>query len=107
MYTPRDAQEEKILEEVKMVIDPDLRVSLYDLGLIYDIKQEDGIARVRMTLTSMGCPASGMLKEQIVDACLRTEGVETADVQIVWSPPWDPRTMATENGKDALGIFDF
>ena len=107
MYTPRNDSEAKVLAEIKTVMDPDLSVSLYDLGLIYEMDVKDSFVDVKMTLTSMGCPAGSMLQEQIADSCRRVDGIEKVNVDIVWIPHWDPKTMATENGKDALGIFDF
>jgi metal-sulfur cluster biosynthetic enzyme len=99
--------EKKIFEEVSKVEDPELNIALTELGLVYDIRaEEDGNAKIKMTLTSMGCPAGPYLKAEVTSAALRVEGVSEAEVEIVWTPKWDPRVMATEDAKMLLGIFD-
>ena len=101
----RNAIEKEVYEAIKEVEDPELYISILELGLIYDIKVEDSIANIKMTFTSMACPAGPQLKEEVYLACLRTEGVKEAKVEIVWNPPWDPKVMASEDAKMALGIY--
>ena len=88
------------------VEDPDLQMSLVELGLIYEVNlDENAFAHIKMTLTSMACPMGPMLKNSIEEAAKSAEGVSDAKVDIVWSPPWDPREMATEEAQMTLGIF--
>jgi metal-sulfur cluster biosynthetic enzyme len=84
--------------------DPEMPISIVDLGLIYGVSVEDGGARVDMTLTYSGCPAREMLTEQVEDAAAAVEGVDDAELRLVWSPEWTIE-MVTEQGKDDLREF--
>ncbi|GIX42742.1 MAG: hypothetical protein KatS3mg129_2475 [Leptospiraceae bacterium] len=95
----------KLWEEVKKVYDPEIGFSIVDLGLVYDIWTEGNKAFVKMTLTSMGCPAGPYLEHEVKEACKRVNGIEDAIVEITFSPPWDPREMASEEVKMMLGIY--
>jgi metal-sulfur cluster biosynthetic enzyme len=98
--------EENVLEALKDVIDPELAINIVDLGLIYNVEIEDKSVRVKMTLTSPGCPVGPMLQAMAEGAVRRTfPEVESAKAEIVWIPPWDPYTMASEEAKDMLGIW--
>ncbi|MEE8488418.1 MAG: metal-sulfur cluster assembly factor [Gemmatimonadota bacterium] len=81
---------EQVREALKGVIDPELGLNIVDLGLIYDVEVEDGLATVTMTLTSPGCPAGGMIMSSAQEAARGTEGVNDADVRLVWKPFWTP-----------------
>ncbi len=99
------ALKDTVLEAVGKVIDPELMMSLKDLGLIYGIKEENGKVTITMTLTTPACPLGPMLVNQVKQAALRVEGVKEAEVKLVFSPKWDPRKMASSKAKLALGIF--
>lgn len=101
----KNATPEILLDWLRTVEDPELFMSLVDLGLIYSIHIEDGNVNVKMTLTSPGCPSAGYLVEQIKERALEYPGVKTADVVIVFEPKWDPRTMASDEVKDRMGIW--
>jgi metal-sulfur cluster biosynthetic enzyme len=93
------------LTEVK---DPELNLGILDLGLVYDISVEGDASEhvnVVMTLTSPMCPVGPMFKKSVEDHVLAIDGVKTATVDITFSPPWDPATMASEDVKAALGIW--
>ena len=105
MIEAKTEQEKAVLNEIKRVEDPDLGLSLYELGLIYAIEIEDNIAHIKMTLTSMACPAANRLKEEIEQSAKNADGIRDASVEIVWVPKWDPRTMASEDAQFHLGIF--
>jgi metal-sulfur cluster biosynthetic enzyme len=81
---------ELVREALKLVIDPELGLNIVDLGLIYDVEVEDGLATVTMTLTSPGCPAGGMIMASAQEAARGTDGVDEADVRLVWKPFWSP-----------------
>lgn len=98
---PDDAH---LLEALKEVVDPELFVNVVDLGLIYEINQEDGKVSVDMTMTSPACPAGPQLMQQAKAALERVEGVDEAEIKIVMSPPWTPERM-TDEARDQLGIF--
>lgn len=97
---------EEILEVTRTVEDPELRMSITDLGLIYGIEVDDeGMVTVDMTLTSPACPVGPMLQGQIYQVIMEMDGVQDVEVNLVWDPPWDPKTMASEDVKMMLGIW--
>ena len=98
---------DEVMQALKPIQDPELSVSIVDLGLIYDvIFQNDGKKiLVEMTLTSPGCPVGPQLMAAVHTKAASLEGVEDAEVKLVWTPKWDPKTMASEEAKDQLGIF--
>jgi metal-sulfur cluster biosynthetic enzyme len=97
--------EEELMEKLRDVIDPELGLSVVDLGLIYEVAFDEGDVLVKMTLTSPGCPLGPIIRGEAYAKLKELPGVKDVDVQIVWSPPWDPRTMASEDVKMALGIW--
>ncbi|MFN8658592.1 MAG: iron-sulfur cluster assembly protein [Candidatus Obscuribacterales bacterium] len=99
-------QEDVVREHLKSIVDPELGVNIVDLGLIYgvDIKDEGKVV-VRMTLTSPACPLGAVIQGQVHQALVKLPWVKEPEVQLVWSPRWDPRTMATEDVKMELGII--
>ncbi len=96
---------DQIREKLREVTDPEISLSIVDLGLVYDLSFEDGEVLVTMTLTSPGCPLGPVIRGEVWAKLRELPGVKDVDVQIVWSPPWDPRTMASEDVKMALGIW--
>jgi len=88
-----------VLEALKNCYDPEIPVNIVDLGLIYDLKIEGGDVYVKMTLTAQGCPAHAFLKEQVESELLKVPGVEHAEVEVVWDPPWTPDRMSEEARK--------
>ena len=95
-----------MMERLQGVEDPELRISIVDLGLIYDVKVNDeGTAKVTMTLTSPGCPLGPVIGSQVYAALIDLPGVEDVDVDITFKPPWDPRTMASEDVRMQLGLW--
>ena len=99
---------DQIREALVVVMDPELNLGILDLGLIYDISVEGDngeYATVMMTLTSPMCPVGPMFKKSVEDHVLAVEGVKTANVEITFTPPWDPKTMASDDVKVLLGIW--
>jgi metal-sulfur cluster biosynthetic enzyme len=99
--------EDIVREALKGVIDPEIRLSVADLGLIYgvDLDNDGRNVSVRMTLTTPACPYGPQLVNDVRQTVANLPGVDTAEVRVVWDPPWDPRTMATDEIKDKLGIW--
>jgi len=98
--------DDEIREVLRTVEDPELRMSILELGLIYGFEiDEDGLVTVNLTLTSPACPVGPMLQGMIFHKLTQLPGVEDVEVNLVWNPPWDPRTMASEDVKMALGIW--
>lgn len=99
--------EEQIREILKTVVDPEIHLDIVNLGLIYGIEknEEKSSVNVRMTLTSPGCPYGPEIQKQTHQAVAALPEVKEVNVEITFSPPWDPRTMASDDAKDTLGIF--
>lgn len=97
---------EEIIEAIRPVEDPDLGMSLVEMGLIYDVAiDKENSINIKMTLSSPACPIGPQLMTD-VDMAVRTlDGVSQVNVELVWDPPWDPETMAADSVKDALGIW--
>jgi len=93
-----------LLDSLKQVVDPELMINIVDLGLVYDIEQQERTVKVKMTLTSPACPAGPQIITQAKMALEQLEDVETAEIQLVMSPPWSPERMS-DDARDQLGIF--
>ena len=87
---------EKIIENIKKVFDPEIPVNIYELGLIYDIKIDDGDVEVIMTLTSPFCPVAGSLPKEVAARVSEVDGVKKANVELVFEPPWTMDLMSNE-----------
>ncbi len=98
-------QEDVVREHLKTIYDPELGISIIDLGLVYGIDIKDGDVTVRMTLTSPACPLGGVIQAQVHQALTKIPWVKNPSVQLVWSPRWDPTTMCSEDAKMELGIL--
>ena len=96
---------EEMREKLSEVQDPEINMSIVELGLVYDITIDEGVVNVTMTLTSPGCPLGPIIRGEVYAKMKEFPVVKDVDVQIVWNPPWDPRTMASEDVKMALGIW--
>ena len=99
---------EEVRTTLKDVLDPELHLSVVDLGLIYDVTVEGASSEhvtVTMTLTSPMCPVGPQFRKEVLDRVESIDGVKSAKVDITFSPPWDPREMASEDVKMMLGIW--
>ena len=95
---------EQIRDALRLVIDPELGYNIVDLGLVYAVAVEDGgVARITMTTTTRGCPATDYLKNGARDATWSVPTVEFVDVALTYDPPWIP-DMMTPEAKQHLGI---
>jgi metal-sulfur cluster biosynthetic enzyme len=100
--------QEEVREALKEVEDPELHMGIIDLGLIYGVDvagDENEDVKVTMTLTSPMCPVGPMFKAAVESKVLSLDGVKKAEVEITFTPPWDPRTMASDDAKVQLGIW--
>lgn len=99
--------QEQVLEALKVVKDPEIPVNVVDLGLVYEVEiMEGGKVEIAMTLTSVGCPVQDLIRADAEMAVGRLDGVESVNVEFVWSPPWGPDKM-TEDGKRQMRMFGF
>lgn len=101
----RAPTEEEMMQRLAAVEDPELRMSIVDLGLVYGAEYADGKVTVTMTLTSPGCPLGGLIESQAYHVLKALPGVEDVEVKITFTPRWDPRTMASDDVKMMLGIY--
>lgn len=97
---------EQIIEAIRPVQDPEIRIGVIDLGLVYDIATSDeGVVTVKMTLTTPACPYGEMLLSMVHREIEQLDGVTKVEVVLVWDPPWDPKEMCSDLAKDLLGIW--
>ena len=97
---------EEVFEVLKPIQDPEIRIGIVDLGLVYDANiEDDGKVQVKMTLTTPACPYGEMLIAMVNRAVEDMDNVKEVEVQLVWEPVWDPVTMASDTAKDLLGIW--
>lgn len=102
---PAPLDPEVIREALKGVVDPEIGIDIVNLGLIYNVDVNGRDIKVEMTLTGPGCPVGPMLQSQVYGICASQPGAANVRVDLVWTPPWDPRQMASEEAKDVLGIW--
>ena len=97
----------ELLEWLRPVEDPEMFISIVDLGLVYEANliNEGKNAEVRMTLTSPHCPVADVFVNNVKTRLLEYPGVQEAAVQLVFEPKWDPKVMASDEVKDRLGIW--
>jgi len=90
-------KENRIIDQLKMVYDPEIPVNVYDLGLIYDcqILTDDHI-EILMTLTSPSCAMAGMIVDEVKERVQELDFVKEASVELTWDPPWDKVLMSDE-----------
>lgn len=102
---PGGALYDGIIDALKEIYDPEIPVNIYDLGLIYGVEvTEGGHAVVTMTLTTPHCPVAESMPGEVELRVSAVPGIATADVNLIWDPPWDPQKMSDE-AKLELGML--
>jgi metal-sulfur cluster biosynthetic enzyme len=98
---------EVVRDALQPIKDPELQFSLVELGLIraIDISPDGSTVKVTMTLTTPFCPEGPFMVEAVKFALKELPGVKQSDVELVWTPPWDPKKDASEDVKAELGIW--
>ncbi|MCP3893825.1 MULTISPECIES: iron-sulfur cluster assembly protein [Bacteroides] len=97
--------EEKIVEMLKTVFDPEIPVNVYDLGLIYNIDLSDnGEVTIEMTLTAPNCPAADFIMEDVRQRVDSIDGITSTTINLVFEPEWD-KDMMSEEAKLELGFL--
>ena len=95
---------EIIRQKLTEVLDPELGVSIVDLGLIYNVEIDNhGVCLITMTLTTIGCPLFGQIQKEIEDKVMEVEEVEEVTIDLTFDPPWTPDKMS-ESAKIDLGL---
>ena len=96
--------EERIVDVLKTVYDPEIPVNIWDLGMIYKIDvKDDGNVEVDMTFTAPNCPAADFILEDVRTKVESVEGVSSADINLVFEPAWD-QSMMSEEARVELGF---
>lgn len=96
--------EDSVRNQLTKVLDPELGVSIVDLGLIYGISvSADGSCTITMTLTTIGCPLFGQIQKEIEDRVMELEQIEDVKIDLTFDPPWNAEKM-TEEARIQLGL---
>jgi len=95
---------EQVYDALRECYDPEIPINIVDLGLVYDVAIDDDHVNVVMTLTARGCPAHTFISESVRRRVAQVPGVKSANVQVVWDPPWDISRIS-EAGKKRLGLL--
>jgi phenylacetate-CoA oxygenase PaaJ subunit len=93
--------EERVWLALAQVEDPEMPITIVDLGLVYGVTVEGGRVQVNLTFTAMGCPATDLLVADIRERLLAEPGVEAVDINVVWNPPWTSARLSAA-GREAL-----
>ena len=102
---PESTLRERVEAVLHTIHDPEIPVNIYELGLIYDLDvSENGVVEIKMTLTAPNCPAAGMLPAEVEAKVCAVDGVTSANVELVWDPPWDKSRMS-EAARLELGFM--
>ena len=96
---------EQVIDCIRTVVDPEIPVNLYDLGLIYEIMINDyNDIKIKMTLTNPNCPVAGTMPESVGKSIEKLSNLNSIEVSLVWEPKWN-KDMMSEEAKLALDIF--
>ena len=99
------ALEQAIVDMLKTIYDPEIPVDVYELGLIYEVRINDGgDVKIDMTLTSPNCPVAESMPQEIKEKVESVEGVNAVEIEIVFDPPWD-KDMMSEEARLELGLM--
>jgi metal-sulfur cluster biosynthetic enzyme len=101
---PAEEREGPLWDALREVMDPEIPISLVDLGLIYDIRQDGGQVEVDLTFTATACPCMAFIHFDIQDRLLREPGVDAVEVNEVWTPAWT-KARITPEGRETLRTF--
>lgn len=101
-----DALNDKVVDALRTVHDPELPVNVYDLGLIYALDIDDATVRVTMTLTAPNCPVADQIVEDVRKSVSAVEGVSDTRVELVFDPPWSTEKMSDDGRLElqAMGV---
>jgi len=105
--TPEEKKhlEDRVIDVLKSIYDPEIPVDVYELGLIYEVNvQENSHVDIKMTLTSPSCPVAESMPNEVEQKVGQTQGVSSAKVELTFEPPWD-RSMMSEAAQLELGFM--
>jgi phenylacetate-CoA oxygenase PaaJ subunit len=98
------ALEKRVWEALSRISDPEMPVSLVDMGMVYRVAVADGTAEIDLTFTSIGCPAMDMILGDVREAVTALPGIDRVEIEVVWSPPWTKDRLTTK-GRTLLSAF--
>ena len=105
LKTTTKINEEQVIACIRTVVDPEIPVNLYDLGLIYEIKiNNKNDIKIKMTLTNPNCPVAGTMPESVGKSIEKLSNLNSIEVSLVWHPKWH-KDLMSEEAKLALDIF--
>ena len=97
--------EQKIIEALRTIFDPEIPVNIYDLGLVYQIDvDENKMVHIVMTLTTSNCPVAESLPEEVMEKLQKIEGVSAVEVNLTFDPPWSQDNLS-EEARLELGLI--
>ena len=88
-------------DALSRITDPEMPVSLVDMGMVYRVAVADGVAEIDLTFTSIGCPAMDMILDDVREAVSAIPGIDRLEIEVVWSPPWT-KDRLTQKGRTLL-----
>lgn len=91
-----DTLADRVAASLKTVIDPELGYNIVDIGLVYDLEEQDGRVRVLLTTTTPGCPATQFIRGAVESCVAAVPGVGAIEVEMTWQPRWSPERMSEE-----------
>lgn len=95
-HTPDDSTCPALWDALRDVTDPEIPISLVDMGMIVDLSLQDGVAYVKLTFTAMGCPAMEFIMDDIRARLLQEPGVREVEIETVWDPVWTKARLSEE-----------
>jgi metal-sulfur cluster biosynthetic enzyme len=95
-HVDNDAQCPALWDALRDVTDPEIPISVVDMGLIVDLAQESETVNLKLTFTAMGCPAMDFIMDDIRDRLLQEPGVRQVNIEIVWDPVWTKARLSEE-----------
>ncbi len=101
--TPADASA-AALDLLREVLDPEIPISLVDLGLVYGVQVRDGVAEVRLTYTATACPCMEFIREDVTDRLERERWIRQVRLLEVWDPPWTAERITPEGRRKLRGL---
>ena len=90
------ATKEDVITALETVIDPELNLDIWNMGLVYNVEVDKSTVNIDLTLTSPMCPVGPMIMSNAKDAVTALDGVEETNIELVWDPPWDMEMMSDD-----------
>jgi metal-sulfur cluster biosynthetic enzyme len=90
----KEERKKLILKKLEEVLDPELQISIVDLGLVYDIFEKDGKVKIKMTLTTIGCPLFGLIENEVKKKLKEIKDIKEVQVELTFDPPWTPDRLS-------------